>query len=345
MPTIKKPKTPLNGRTAYTVLHPKTFDTESLFKETFALDVLMGLSTDRKSLSSKYFYDDEGSALFSQITDLPEYYLTGREFEIFETHKGDIAGRLPKGPFSLVELGAGDGRKTKVLLREFIEKKNTFEFVPIDISEAAVKGITDDVSAEFPELSVRGIVSDYFDAFKWLNRNNKHPRVVLFLGSTLGNFSGPRARVFLRTLWNSLNKDDLLLTGFDMKKDIAVLQRAYNDSSGITAKFNLNLLKRINRELGGDFDLSGFQHHSVYDVFSGAMESYLVSTRKQDVNITHLNKRFSFKAYEPIHLEYSYKFLPEDIGLLARETGYRVLTDYHDSKRYFTDSLWRVEKD
>ncbi len=333
------------SRQTYTVLHPKTFDSESLFKETFALDVLMGLSAERKSLSSKYFYDDAGSALFSQITEQPEYYPTGREFEIFQDHKGDIAGMLPKKPFTLVELGAGDGRKTTVLLREFLKKKKSFRFVPIDISEAAVKGLTEIVNTQFPKIPTRGIVADYFDAFKWLNRSDHQPRVVLFLGSTIGNFSRPQARVFLRTLWNALRPKDLVLIGFDLKKDIDVLHRAYNDSAGVTARFNLNILRRINNELGGNFVLSNFQHHAVYDVFSGAMESYLVSKKPQTVTIKHLNKRFSFKAYEPLHLEYSYKFLPEDIRNLASATGFEVLATYTDSKKYFIDTVWKVRKD
>ncbi len=329
---------------SYTVLRPRTFDAESLFTETFALDVLMGLSAQKKSLSSKYFYDDAGSALFSRLMNLPEYYLTGCEFEIFERHKGDISRMLPRKPFSLVELGAGDGRKTTVLLREFLKRGKRFEFVPIDISEAAVKGLTSAVREDFPGLRTRGIVSDYFDAFKWLNRGRPRPRVVLFLGSTIGNFSGPRARVFLRTLWNALNPGDLVLIGFDLKKDINVLRKAYNDSKGTTAKFNLNLLRRINNELGGDFDLSRFQHMSNYNVFLGAMESSLLSLKAQVVNIAHLNNKFSFKAYEPIHLEYSYKFLPEDTRALATATGYEVLASYYDSRKYFIDTVWKVKK-
>lgn len=333
------------SRSAYTVLHPRTFDEESLSKETFALDVLMGLSGERKSLSSKYFYDDLGSKLFTKITTLPEYYPTRCEAEIIDRHKSDIADMLPKKPFSLVELGAGDGQKTKILLKEFLKKKKDFNFVPIDISEGAVKGLVDLVKKDFPTLACKGIVADYFDAFRWLNRRDPLPRVVLFLGSTIGNFNGPQARVFLRTLWNALNPGDLVLIGFDLKKDINVLRAAYNDSQGVTARFNLNVLQRINDELGGDFALSRFQHMGNYDVFSGAMESYLISLRPQVVTIGHLNKRFTFNAYEPIHLEYSYKFLPSDTRLLASETGYTVMATYTDKKKYYIDTVWRVEKD
>lgn len=328
----------------YAVLNPKAFDADSLFKEQFALDVLMGLSTERKFLPSKYFYDEEGSSLFQRIMDLEEYYPTRCEFEIFQARKGEIARRLEGAPFSCVELGAGDGRKTKVLLRRFREAGLAFRYVPIDISESAVAGLTEDLRREFPGIECRGIVAEYFDALRWLNRNDAQRKLVLFLGSNIGNFDAPRARVFLRTLWNALNGGDWALIGFDLKKDIDVLLRAYNDPAGVTDAFNLNVLTRINRELGADFDVRRFQHFGTYNVFSGAMESYLVSLERQTVQVAALNKSFDFRPFEPIHLEYSYKYLPEDIEALARETGFRVEATFRDSRGYFADSLWRVVK-
>lgn len=332
----------MSGR--YTVLHPKTFDSESLFKEQFSLDVLLGLSTKRKFIPSKYFYDDEGSRLFERIMDLPEYYPTRCEAEILARHQEDIAGLLRGSDFSCVELGAGDGRKTRILLRRFLEDGLKLRYVPIDISEASVKALTRALAVEAPGLECAGLVSEYFDALRWLNRHDARRKLVLFLGSNIGNFDAARSRVFLKTLWNSLNDGDLVLTGFDLKKDIDVLLAAYNDRQGVTDAFNLNVLARVNRELGGRFDLAKFQHFGTYNVFSGAMESYLVSLERQSVAVEDLSLSFDFQPYEPIHLEYSYKYLLGDIEAMAKETGFTVEATYLDSRRHFADSVWRAAK-
>jgi len=168
---------------------------------------------------------------------------------------------------------------------------------------------------------------------------------VLFLGSNIGNFNGPQSRVFLRTLWNALSHGDRLLVGFDLKKEIDAMLAAYNDRGGATERFNLHLLERINEELGGRFQLEHFDHFGTYNVFTGAMESYLLSLREQDVFIGSLNKSFSFEAYEPIHTEYSFKYLPSDVEALGRETGFVVEGTFSDSREYFIDVLWRVVKE
>jgi len=328
----------------YTVLHPKTFDTDSLAEEQFALDVLMGLSEERKRLPSKYFYDAEGSRLFQEITDQKDYYPTECEREIFESHKKEIAAHMIGKPFSLVELGAGDGRKTKVLLREFLEQKLDFKYVPIDISEEAVRGLSESLKSGFGDLETAGIVAEYFDALRWLNRHDASKKFVLFLGSNIGNFSPPQTRVFLRTLWNSLEPGDQVLIGFDLKKDFDTLLRAYNDPAGVTKKFNLNLLTRMNRDLGADFDISKFTHFGTYDVNEGAMKSYLISLVHQDVRIDRLDKVFHFRPYEPIHMEYSYKYLPDEIEEVAAETGFRLVSRYFDEKKWFMDATWEVVK-
>src|SRR5262245_42209702 len=315
-------------------------------KQTFALDVLVGLSERQKTISSKYFYDEEGSRLFQQIMHLPEYYLTRCEFEILEKSGPAIADFVANQKWNLVELGPGDGLKTNLLLLQVLYKQIDFQYVPIDISESALQNLVNNLHNQIPRLEVRGLVSDYFNGLKWLNKLKAADRknFVLFLGSNIGNFNYSRARVFLRSLWNSLNHDDLVLIGFDLKKDINLMLAAYNDSQGTTAKFNLNLLNRINRELGGNFDVSRFQHFANYDVFSGAMESYLVSQAQQRVFIEEIGQTFSFLPWEPIHTEYSYKFLQSDIEALAAETGYLVEKEFHDSHRYFSDCIWRVHK-
>jgi L-histidine N-alpha-methyltransferase len=312
--------------------------------EAFALDVLIGLSQTPKSLPSKYFYDAKGSKLFQQITALPEYYLTQCESEIFQDKKGEIAGLIGGNQFNLVELGAGDGRKTKILLEHFLETRLDFRYVPIDICEAAVEGLIAGLDKHSSRLPIEGLVADYCDGLKWLSKMNGHRNVVLFLGSTIGNFSHDEAREFLYGLWNALEDGDYLLIGFDLKKDIQLLERAYNDSQAVTAQFNLNLLHRINRELGGNFDADQFQYHSTYNALSGAMESYLISRQEQVVDIETLNQSFAFAAWEPVHTEYSYKYLESDIASLAEETGFTIVAQLMDSKGYFVDSVWQVSK-
>ena len=313
-------------------------------KEAFARDVLIGLSSTPKRISSKYFYDAEGSRLFQQITDLPEYYLTRCEFEIFEYHKEGFAEFLREESFNLIELGPGDARKTRVLLKHFLEQELDFQYIPIDISESALEGLIHDMQVEFPELQVHGLVSEYFNALNWLKNLNHRRNVVLFLGSSIGNFNREASRIFLQSLWNCLNTGDYTLIGFDLKKDIELLLKAYNDSRGITREFNLNLLRRINRELGGNFEIERFRHFASYNVFSGAMESYLVSKGDQTIMIQDIGQSFSFDPWEPIHTEYSYKYLESDIVKLAEDTGFVSVEQFYDPAKFFTDVLWRVEK-
>jgi len=313
-------------------------------KEAFARDVLIGLSATPKKIPSRYFYDAEGSLLFQKITELPEYYLTRCEFEIFENHKQSIAASMRNETFNLVELGPGDARKTRVLLEHFLQQNLDFHYVPIDISNSAQEGLVENMQSDFPKLRVKGLVSEYFNALNWLKNLNHRKNLVLFLGSSIGNFNRESSRVFLHSLWNSLNADDCLLIGFDLKKDIELLLKAYNDSRGVTSEFNLNLLHRINRELGGNFDVNRFRHYASYNVFSGAMESYLVSKESQNVMIQEIGQSFSFDPWEPIHTEYSYKYLESDIAKLAEDTGFIPVEQFHDTARYFTDVLWRVQK-
>ena len=328
----------------YHIINPADFSAEQVAKDEFALDVLMGLSSADKHLPTKYFYDQTGSYLFQQIMDLPEYYLTTCESEILSAHKHDIAQAVCQEQLSVIELGAGDGRKTTILIEALAQTGTRFCYAPIDISESAIHGLTKSIKKQFPAVECRGMVGDYFHGIRWSNENHRGSRLVLFLGSTVGNFTGQQTQTFLRTLWNALSHGDHLLIGFDLKKDIDILLHAYNDSRGVTSRFNLNLLDRINRELGGEFDVSKFQHFGTYDVISGAMKSYLVSREHQNVRIRSLNKDFSFQPYEAIHLEYSFKFLAEDVKALANTTGFQIVDHYFDKRRYFVDALWRVHK-
>lgn len=323
----------------------KTNDiTISKSQEEFAVDVLIGLSQEPKWLPCKYMYDEKGSRLFQNIMALPEYYLTRCETELLDTHKVSIAEILGNKSFNLVELGVGDGRKTKILIKQFMERGLDFHFVPIDISESAIKELLNKMESCFADLKIEGLVSEYFNGLNRLSNLNQRRNVVLFLGSNIGNFNPPETRVFLSSLWNALNDGDYLLIGFDLKKEINIINRAYNDPQGITAQFNLNLLKRINHELGGDFNLQQFQFYSYYDVFSGAVKSFLVSLKKQPVFVETLNRLFSFREWEPIHTESSYKFGKTEIQYHAEQNGFEVIADFYDSNEYFVDSFWQVKK-
>ncbi len=335
----------MTGSDSYSVLDPRAFTQQSLSRERFELDVLLGLSGEPKGLPSQYFYDATGSQLFSQIMDAPEYYLTNCEAEILEQRGPEVARMLWRAPFDLVELGAGDGRKTRVLVDALLKRDHSFRYVPVDISEAAIVDLVASMAKWHPGLKCHGLVGEYFDAFRWLARSDPRPKLVLFLGSNIGNFNGPQSRVFLRTFWNALSHGDYVLMGFDLKKHVDIMLAAYNDKGGTTARFNLHLLERINEELGGQFDLARFEHFGTYNVFSGAMESYLLSLQDQEVFIGALNKSFSFAAFEPVHVEYSFKFLPRDIESLGRETGFVVEGSFSDSRDYFIDVLWRVVKE
>ncbi len=328
----------------YHILTQKDLHPSSQLEHDFSTDVLIGLSRMPKQLSSKYFYDDRGSQLFQEIMELPEYYLTSCEFEIISEQKEKISQDMAGEPFNLVEFGSGDGRKTIILLDHFQGNDFEFQYIPIDIAEAAMKTLVKSMNRKFPTLKTKGIVAEYFDGLKWLNNTEYRKNLVLFLGSNLGNFDKAHSRAFLHNLWNILNNGDSVVIGFDLKKDIDLMLKAYNDSKGVTAEFNLNLLRRINRELGGNFDLEKFRFYAGYDVFSGAIESYLVSLERQEVFIEKIGQSFVFDSWESIHTEYSYKYLESDIEELAARTGFLIKKQLYDSKRYFVDSVWSVNK-
>lgn len=325
----------------YRVLAPSDLGND-LTPGLFALDVLNSLAETPKRLPSRWFYDAEGSRLFAQICDQPEYYLTRCEHEILAAHAPDIIARAARGSLDIVDLGAGDGRKSNLLLEAAQKRVNDPRYVPIDISEAAMRGLVAATRATFPGLEVQGLVGEYGDALHYFSRDKSRPSLVLFLGSNIGNFEYPAARSFLRQTWGALNPGDLLLVGFDRKKDIETLVAAYNDSAGITARFDLNLLARINRELGGGFDPSAFRFYATWNPVLGAIESHLVSTRRQEVPVRALGRSFSFEAWEPIHMEHSFKYGDEDIAALAAATGYEIVAEYTDAQGWFKDSLWRV---
>ena len=309
----------------------------------FARDIRQGLTHSPKKLSSRYFYDERGDRLFQAIMDMPEYYLTNCEYEILTTYRARIcAPVLRRQPFEIVELGAGDGMKTRILLRHLLEMETDFCYRPIDISQNALNGLEKALRQEMPRLRVQPLQGEYFQVLKNLKESDLLPKLVLFLGANIGNLEREQAQNFLRQLRAALNPGDYLLIGFDLKKDPAVILNAYNDSAGITAEFNLNLLRRINRELNADFDLQAFKHWESYNPATGETKSYIVSTRAQTVCIGLIGLEVEFGAWEAIDVELSLKYSRSEIEALAQEAGFEPLETFSDARDYFVDSLWQA---
>jgi len=309
---------------------------------TFALDVLEGLQASPKYLSSKYFYDADGSRLFQQIMHMPEYYLTDCELEIFH-HKGDAiiqAFGMNGQAFDLIELGAGDGLKTKVLLEKLWQLRKDFTYIPVDISATALNDLEKSIRLSLPKIKMNGLKGDYFDMLShW---QHQKPKVLLFLGSNLGNFSIEQTHDFLSDLRNVLNKDDQLLLGLDLQKDPNVILRAYNDPHKLTAQFNLNLLKRINNELGADFCLELFEHKEFYDPGSGLASSYLISAKEQQVSLEFAGEPIKLYEGERIFTEQSQKYSKSMIIEMAKQAGFEVVSWFIDQRNWFADVLWKV---
>ncbi len=307
----------------------------------FQSDVDDGLSANRKFISSRYFYDAIGDKIFQSIMHIPEYYLTNCELEIISTQAAQIISEtgLTSAQFDLVEFGAGDGTKTKVLIEKLLALGASFNYVPIDISGDALNGLTQKMQSDFPGLRINPLNAEYFIALRELGNNAALPKLVLFLGSSIGNFNEDRTRQFMSQLRNSLNSGDQVLIGFDLQKNPATILDAYNDKTGITKAFNLNLLARINKELGGDFELHQWDHYPTYDPYAGYARSYLVSKRNQRVHIAALNKDFHFAAGETINTEVSRKYTFEQIEGIFAEAGLRFKKHFLDCRHYFTCAL------
>ncbi len=312
-------------------------------KNEIARDVLNGLTSTPKYLLPKYFYDDNGSRIFTEIMAMPEYYLTRCEKEILTSQKEALTKEFIKGNpqhIELIELGSGDGQKTKVLLRHMLLREVPFSYSPVDISQDTNDRLVADLAVEMPKLDVNPRTGDYFEVMKSLNGHAGRRRIVLFLGSNIGNFSSDERDLFLGQFSSFLKKGDKVLIGFDLKKSPDVIVKAYNDAHGHTRSFNINLLLRLNRELGSDFDPDYFEHHVSYDPITGAAKSYLVSTTTQSIYFKKLKLTFHFKQWEPIFMEASYKFDLASISKFARDFGFEVEDNFFDREKYFVDSLW-----
>lgn len=311
----------------------------------FAKDTLKGLSATPKFLSSKYFYDDRGSKIFQDIMRMPEYYLTDCELEIFQSQKQDILDEFVKqnNCFELIELGAGDGLKTKILLSHFLNHSVDFKYTPIDISGKSVKNLVNDLNDEIPALQVKGLIGDYLDLIKDIKVNGYARKIILFLGSNIGNYSERESLEFFKRLKAVMHRQDQVFIGFDLKKEPEIILKAYNDSHGHTAAFNLNLLHRINKELDADFDLNNFKHQEVYDSVSGTAKSYLISQTQQKVNIQSLDQTISLEEGERIFTEMSQKYDLNMINELAKKSGFELVRNYFDQRQFFVNSLWKIK--
>ncbi len=318
---------------------------KELIKRTdFEREVQEGLTDFPKHLSSKYFYDEIGDKLFQDIMKMPTYYLTSAEYSILLKHKKEIAELFSsKGAFDLIELGAGDGKKTKIVLKELGEQNSQFTYIPIDISINALQQLTKALEQEIPKLKIEGFQGTYFEALADISTSNTNRKIILFLGSNIGNFSHEQAIIFLQKINELMRPDDLLFIGFDQKKNPQTILDAYNDHEGITAAFNKNILKRINTDLNGDFDLDTFLHWEVYNPETGAAKSYLVSKIKQTVNLKKLDLHIKFKAWETIHTEVSQKYDDEMVKWLAKEAGLKIHSTYTTQGEEFKNYVFVKE--
>ena len=305
----------------------------------FAVDVIEGLTRTPKRLSSKYFYDDIGSLLFQKISQHPDYYLTRTELSILQNNSSVLPELLQKPHVDIIELGAGDGHKTQHILDGFLDIDRDVHFYPVDISQKAITLLHETIQAH-ADLNITGIVNEYDAGLDAIESSSDYDKLLIFLGSTIGNYAPHDQNAFLRNLREHMQQGEYLLIGFDLVKDVEVLTRAYNDSAGLTRQFNLNLLNRINHELGADFDSSLFTHTGRYNTEISAMESFLTANCTHQVSL--LDREIVFDKGETIHMEYSYKFTEETIQSLCSETGFKLVKNLTDSKNYFIDSLWQA---
>lgn len=307
----------------------------------FYTDVIAGLQASPKYMQSKYFYDKAGDKLFQDIMNCDEYYLTNCELEIFAEQTESLANAILIGGdgFDLIELGAGDATKSAYLIQHLLGKKADFTYLPIDISDHVIDYLNSTLPVTLPGLKIDGLNGDYFDMLKKAAARSNRRKVVLFLGSNVGNMPTSSAEKFCRELRNHLSPDDMALIGIDLKKNPKTILAAYNDKGGITKKFNLNLLERINRELNANFDLSQFDHYPIYDPETGSCKSYLISLTDQTVTING-GEPIHFLKNEHIFMEISQKYTVSQADQLAKVAGFKTDGHFCDKKQWFLDVIW-----
>jgi L-histidine N-alpha-methyltransferase len=306
----------------------------------YAEEVEAGLTGYPKSLPAKLFYDAAGSALFEDITQLPEYYLTRTELGILQDRAGEIAAAVGAG-VAVVELGAGTAAKTCTLLQSLVKRQMRVPYYPVDISSSALAGARQRVANEVDRVSVRPVIADFADGFGFLS-DIPGRKLVLYLGSSIGNFDPATAVSMLTDIRGELGTGDALLLGTDMVKKEKILLPAYDDAQGVTAEFNSNILRRMNRELGADFDLDAFRHVARWNVQQSRMEMHLKSLRMQTVDLSVLRLRIGFVPGEHIHTENSYKYTMPAVRSMLSGAGFQLVQSWFDRKKWFGLHLARV---
>ncbi|MFZ6665761.1 L-histidine N(alpha)-methyltransferase [Peijinzhouia sedimentorum] len=318
--------------------------TEKIQSE-LAQAVIKGLKEKPKSLPSWLFYDDNGDRIFQEIMAMPEYYLTNCELSILKTNKGPLLEILKSESkhIKLIELGAGDGIKTEILLEHFLKKKLDFEYNPVDVSAAVLEQLETRLKKNLPHLQIESKNQQFKDALIEMHEHNENRKFVLFMGANIGNFNLEDAQLFINQISMRLNQGDYLMVGFDLKKLPRIIQKAYDDPHGITSRFNLNLLQRLNNELDANFNINQFEHYSYYDITSGASKSYLVSKVEQKVYLKDVDLEVTFGEAEYIHTEVSQKYDMDMIKKLAEIANLSIKEIYFDKDNYFADVLFKKQ--
>jgi len=307
-------------------------------QDSFASAVERGLAKAPRSLPCRFLYDAEGSELFEQICDLPEYYLTRAEHDILTHHADAIARRCPS-PTALAELGSGSSTKTRLLIEAFLRRQGRLRYIPVDISPSALEDAAQALLADYGGLEILAVAGEYREGLGHVRRETRQPKVIAWLGSNVGNFTRDTARDFLASIRGTMGEDDRMLLGVDLRKDRDALESAYDDAQGVTARFSLNLLARVNRELGGDFELAHWRHRARVVDDGARVEIGLVSQREQEVCIEALDRDYRFEAGEFIHTEDSAKYSLEEIAELARGAGMAVDARWLDAGERFSLNL------
>lgn len=302
-------------------------------EKTFAEEIQHSLNQEQKFINPKFFYDKTGSLLFEKICTLPEYYLTRTEVKILKKLKNDLPEHIDK-QFRLVELGSGSSTKTRLLLDIFDKLHDSVEYMPIDISEI-LKESSKNLQREYDNLQITGIVDTYEKGLEFLRDYDEKPNLIAFLGSSFGNFCQDEGFEFLKKINSTMKDSDLFLIGLDLIKEKEVLEKAYDDSDGITARFNLNVLQRINQELDGDFNLEKFTHVAKYNDDENRIEMYLRSLEKQTVQISKVGMSVTFEKDELIHTEHSHKYSISKIPKLFEKTGFSINKIWKDENNHY----------
>ena len=306
-------------------------------EKSFAEEISYSLSQNSKFISPKFFYDRKGSDLFESICSLPEYYPTKTEISILKKLKHELSSYLDEN-MNLVELGSGASVKTRLILDIFTTLQYETEYFPIDISEILTES-SEQLLKDYDTLHITGIIDTYEGGLEFLKNYDNKKNLIIFLGSSFGNFAPDDGKLFLDKIFLTMNSGDLFLIGLDLVKDKNILESAYDDSKGTTAKFNLNVLSRINDELDADFDLDNFSHYSIYNESDQRIEMNLKSLVQQSVIIAKSNLSLNFNKDELIHTEYSHKYNVSQIKKLLIDVGFTIKNIWLDDKKYFSLTL------